>query len=268
MGVLNVTPDSFSDGGRYLEPELAVRRALELIEAGADLIDIGGESTRPGAEPVAVEEEWRRVLPVISALRKQTQAILSIDTTKPEVARRALDQGADMVNDVSGLRAGGALAEVAARHGAALCLMHSKGTPRDMQKDPRYQDLLGEVRSFLTGAVARAEAAGARPDGILIDPGIGFGKTAEHNLRLLGRLEELAPVGKPILVGPSRKSFIGALLGRPVEERLMGTAAAVAAAIFAGCHVVRVHDVREMRDVARLADAVLNASAAGERRQP
>lgn len=256
MGVVNVTPDSFSDGGRFLHTERAVARALELRAAGADLIDIGGESTRPGADPVPVEEEMARVLPVIEGLRGRTEALVSVDTTKAEVAERALALGADVVNDVSALCADARMAEAVARSRAGLVLMHRKGSPKDMQRDPRYGDLLGEVRDFLADAVRRAESAGVAADSILVDPGIGFGKTLEHNLTLINRLDFLAPLGKPILVGPSRKTFIGKALGRPVEDRLMGTAAAVAAAILRGAHVIRVHDLPEMAEVARLTDAI------------
>jgi dihydropteroate synthase len=261
MGVVNVTPDSFSDGGRYFEAGQALARAGELAAAGADFIDIGGESTRPDADPVPADEEWGRLLPIFRELGGRSEAILSVDTTKAEVAERALSLGAQLVNDVSGLAADPRMAEVVAEAGAGLVLVHRKGSPKDMQRDPSYGDLLGEVGDFLAEAIRRAESAGVAADSILIDPGLGFGKTLEHNLTLLNRLEFLAPLGKPILVGPSRKTFIGRALGREVEDRLMGTAAAVAAAIFRGAHVVRVHDLPAMADVARLTDAILSEEA-------
>ena len=262
MGVINVTPDSFSDGGLFLDADKAIACGLEMARCGADFIDVGGESTRPGASPVSAEEELERVAPVITALRRQTDVLLSADTAKAAVAKWALEQGVEIINDISGLTSDPTIAKMTARANAGLILMHMKGTPRTMQKDPTYEDVVSEVRDFLAEASSRAEAAGVAPDSILIDPGIGFGKSAEHNLQLINRLESLSALGKPILIGTSRKSFIGRLLGVPVEERIHGTSASVAASILRGAHVVRVHDVPEMIQVARLTDAILNETGA------
>ena len=266
MGVVNVTPDSFSDGGRHLEREPAVRHALELVEAGADLLDIGGESTRPGAGEVPVQVELERVLPVIQALRAATGVPLSIDTRKAEVARQALDAGAVLVNDVSGLGHEAALGTVVARAGATLALMHIQGKPETMQVDPRYHDLVAEVIESLAGSVDRAVAAGVRRERIWVDPGIGFGKTVGHNLFLLRHLAELRVLGAPVLVGTSRKRFLGALAGgRPPEQRLAGTLASIAAvAVLHGADVVRVHDVPEVKDALAVADAIARAREGGE----
>ncbi len=258
MGILNVTPDSFSDGGEYFSGDAAVSRGLRMIDEGADCIDIGGESTRPGADPVATEEEIRRVIPVIRELAKLTRVPLSIDTTKSEVAERALDAGAVIVNDISGLRADPALAEVAARYRATLVIMHSKGTPRTMQQDPSYDDVIGEISAYLQNAIILAERAGVGQ--IIVDPGIGFGKDLRHNLEILRRLRELQSLDHPVLVGPSRKSFIGKLLDLPVAQRIEGTSAAVAIAIMNGANIIRVHDVREMKRVATVVDAVMHTT--------
>jgi dihydropteroate synthase len=259
MGIVNVTPDSFADGGRYLDPEAAVRHARALAAEGADLLDVGAESTRPGAAPVPADEERTRLLPVLERLLPDTPCPVSVDTSKPEVAEAALALGAHLVNDVTGLAAGPGLARACARHGAGLVLTHMRGTPRTMQADPRYEDLLAEVRNGLGRAVATAEEAGVAPDAICVDPGIGFGKTVTHNLTLLRRLDALRPLGKPVLVGPSRKSFIGALLGVGPEERLEGTLAACTMAVAAGVHVLRVHDVRAVRRAVRVAEAIRDA---------
>ncbi|HVP63131.1 MAG TPA: dihydropteroate synthase [Myxococcaceae bacterium] len=266
MGVVNVTPDSFSDGGRHLEREAAVQHALALVEAGADLLDIGGESTRPGAGEVPIQVELERVLPVIQALRAATGVPLSIDTRKAEVARQALDAGAVLVNDVSGLGHEAALGTVVARAGATLALMHIQGKPETMQVDPRYDDLVAEVVESLAGSVDRAVAAGVRRERIWVDPGIGFGKTVGHNLFLLRHLAELRVLGAPILVGTSRKRFLGVLAGgRPPEQRLPGTLASVAAvAVLHGADVVRVHDVAEVRDALAVADAIARAREGGD----
>jgi dihydropteroate synthase len=257
MGILNVTPDSFSDGGRFLAAQDAVRHAHRMIEEGADLLDIGGESTRPGSEPVTEEEELRRVLPVLEALAPDCPIPLSIDTTRSAVARAAVERGARVINDISGLRFDPGIARVAAKSDAFLVLMHSRGTPKDMQQDTRYTDLLGEIAEFLQQQARIAEAAGVSPSRILIDPGIGFAKTGEQNLELLRRQTELLELGYPLLIGPSRKSFIGRILGGlPPEERVEGTAAAVTLAIAGGARVVRVHDVQAMVRVARVADAI------------
>jgi len=256
MGVLNVTPDSFSDGGRYLDPERAVARGLEMIEQGAEMIDVGGESTRPGSRPVDESEELRRVVPVIERLAANEEALISVDTTKPPVARAALEAGAGMINDVSTLRQGDELAETAAAGGAELVVMHSRKRPEDMQDEIRYEDIVREVSQELEEAARRAERAGVPPDRIWIDPGIGFAKTAEHNVELLARIGDLAALGYRVIVGPSRKSFIGRLTGAPVDDRLGGTAAAVTAAVMGGARAVRVHDVGMMKQAAAIAGEI------------
>jgi dihydropteroate synthase len=263
--VLNVTPDSFSDGGRYLRLDRALAHAERMAEAGADLIDIGGESTRPGAPPVPLDEELRRVIPVIERVAARCRLPISIDTSKAEVARRAIEAGAAMINDVTALLGDPAMAGVAAQAGVPVVLMHMRGTPRTMQRRPRYRALMDELLRFFRERIAAAVAAGIDRRRILIDPGIGFGKTLAHNLEILQRLDRLARLGRPILVGPSRKSFLGKLTGQPIghspggqfdDRRLEGTAAAVTAAVLHGAHVVRVHDVAEMVRVVRVADAI------------
>ncbi len=254
MGILNVTPDSFSDGGRFFDQTDAVLHAFQMIKDGADIIDVGGESTRPGAEQISVEEEVSRVVPVIQKLRQRSKVPVSIDTSKAAVAVEALKAGANIVNDITGLHADPRMADTIAERGASVVVMHIKGTPRDMQSNPVYDDLVGEVYRYLDEAVETAKAKGIRQ--VIIDPGIGFGKTVDHNLELIGRLAEFRKIGVPVLIGVSRKSFIGKILDTPVESRLEGTAAAVAASILNGADIVRVHDVREMRRVALVADAV------------
>ncbi len=261
MGIVNVTPDSFSDGGTFFDPRAAIEHGLRLAGAGADILDVGGESTRPGAEPVSEEEELSRVVPVVSALAARSGVPVSVDTSKAAVAEAALEAGATIVNDVTALRSEPRLGEVVARSGAALVIMHMRGTPRTMQQAPQYDDLLGEVIAELAAGVGRAAAAGVEPDRILVDPGIGFGKSLEHNLELLGRLGELAALGRPLLVGPSRKAFIGRLLDLPVAERVEGTIAACCCAADRGAHVVRVHDVGPVRRALRVADAILLGAA-------
>ena len=261
MGVLNVTPDSFSDGGRYSDAGAAVAHGLALFEAGADIVDVGGESTRPGAGPVAAGEERRRVVPVLRALRAQGAGPLAVDTTKAEVAAAALDAGADLVNDVSGLRFDPAMGPLVAERGVPVVLMHLRGDFPTMHREPRYHDVMAEVAVELREALARAEQAGVRREQTIVDPGLGFAKDAAHTLEVLRRLPELGALGRPVLAGPSRKSFIGRVLERPAEERLLGTAAAVAACILGGAHVVRVHDVREMLDVVRMCDAIRGEAA-------
>ena len=260
VGVVNVTPDSFSDGGLFLRPEAAVAEALGLLEEGAALIDIGGESTRPGSAGVSVDEELRRVEPVLAALQGFP---ISIDTSKAEVARRALSLGAVMVNDVTALRADADLAEVVAEADAYLCLMHMLGEPRTMQDDPRYDDVVAEVKAFLEERLAFAVSAGIREEHICLDPGLGFGKTVEHNLELLARLDELVALGPPLLVGASRKRFLGRILGEP--DALTGpVAAGVAVAVLAyerGASLFRVHDVREHVEALGAAKALVEASA-------
>jgi dihydropteroate synthase len=254
MGVVNVTPDSFSDGGRYLDPALAVAHARRLAEEGADILDVGGESSRPGARPVSAHDELARVLPVLDALR-DAGLPLSIDTVKPEVMRAALDRGASMVNDVNALRAPGA-AEAVAATGAAVCLMHMQGEPRTMQREPHYQDVVGEVGTYLVERAAAAEAAGIGRDRIVLDPGFGFGKSVAHNLALLRGLSHLAELGYPLMVGLSRKSTLGAITGRPSGERMPASVAAALLAAQRGARIVRVHDVAATRDAFAVLAAV------------
>jgi len=256
MGILNVTPDSFSDGGLYFKSEEAIRRGEDLVQAGADLIDIGGESSRPGADPVSVDEEIRRVVPVIEALSKRCPVPISIDTCKAEVARQALASGARLINDISALRSDPDMAALAARERVPLVLMHMRGTPKDMQRDPVYNDVVREIMEFFESRIQFCEQAGIPRERIVLDPGIGFGKTIDHNLEILARLDEFQTADRPILIGPSRKSFIGRVLGLPVEERLEGTAAAVAVAVLNGASMIRVHDVRAMNRVARTVEAI------------
>ncbi|MFQ5802469.1 MAG: dihydropteroate synthase [Candidatus Methylomirabilales bacterium] len=256
MGVLNVTPDSFSDGGLYLDPGRAVEHAHRIVEEGADLVDVGGESTRPGAEPVSTEEELRRILPLLRPLVEKLPVPISVDTYKADVAAVVLAEGVDLVNDISGLSCDARMASVVAEAGAGLVVSHMRGSPRTMQADPTYVDVLAEVREVLRERIRLAEAHGVHPEAIAVDPGIGFGKGVEHNLLLLKRLPELQALGKPVLIGPSRKSFIGKVLDLPVEERLEGTAAAVAVAIWQGARILRVHDVQAMVRVARMTDAI------------
>jgi len=264
MGVLNVTPDSFSDGGLFLGPGEAVERALALERAGADILDIGGESTRPGAASITAKEELGRVLPVLEGLRGRLKIPISLDTQKSAVAEAAVAAGAEMLNDVSALRSDAALAEVARRHRLPIILMHMRGTPRTMQKRPFARNVLRDVTSGLRAALARARRAGLEKTQIVLDPGIGFGKSFKQNYQLLAHLPKLAALGCPLMLGTSRKAFLGATLARsgaaaPTEERIWGTAATVAASILGGAHIVRVHDVAEMVQVARVTDAVLNS---------
>lgn len=244
MGIVNVTPDSFADGGRHFSLEAALAHARHLVAAGADILDVGGESTRPFSEPVPLEEELRRVLPVIEAIRAEMDVPLSVDTYKAEVARRALEAGADIINDISALRFDPDMAPLAAATGAPVILMHMKGTPRDMQTDPRYDDLLGEIKAFLAERRDFALAQGIAPEAIVLDPGIGFGKTFAHNLQILNHLDTFLDLGCPLLVGPSRKAFIGHYLGGlPPDDRDFGTLAALAAAVLKGARILRVHNV-------------------------
>jgi dihydropteroate synthase len=262
MGVLNVTPDSFSDGGAFLRPEAAVAHGMALFEAGADVVDVGGESTRPGgASRVDSDEECRRVVPVIEQLRRQGAGPLSIDTTKSEVARAALEAGADMVNDVSGFAFDSAMADLVAERRVPAVLMHLRGDFAQMHRKPRYADVMREVVDELREALGRGDEAGVARGQLIVDPGIGFAKDAEHSLEVVARLEALRALEQPVLAGPSRKSFIGKTLDLPVEARLMGTAAAVAACVFGGAHIVRVHDVAEMKQVADMCDALLEVAA-------
>jgi dihydropteroate synthase len=256
MGVLNVTPDSFSDGGRYFEPDVALRHGLELVEQGADLLDIGGESTRPGSDPVPADEEWRRIGGLIRDLKGKTDAPLSVDTMKPVIATKALQAGASIVNDVSGLR-DPAMARVVAEGRAGVVVMHMLGNPKTMQKHPQYADVVGEVRAFLSERVRILETAGVSSAAIALDPGVGFGKTLEHNLTLLRHLDRIIDLGHPVVVGVSRKSFIERLGGGEKGERLPGSIAAATFAVAKGAHVVRVHDVRETARAMRVADALV-----------
>ncbi len=260
MGVLNVTPDSFSDGGRFFETKAAVEHGLRMVSEGADVIDVGGASSRPGAEPVEPDEQKRRVLPVISELSSRTEALISVDTTSAEVAAAALDAGAHIVNDISALREDPEMVEVIREKGAGVVLMHMRGTPKTMQELTDYKDLQSEVWMFLAERAVWAMSNGIPRESISIDPGIGFAKTPEQNLTILRRLGEFRSLGLPVVIGPSRKSFIGKVLDLPVEERLEGTAAAAAWAVFQGAWMVRVHDVKPIIRVCKLIDAILTSS--------
>src|ERR1700723_3889431 len=257
MGILNVTPDSFSDGGLYLEAEAAVAKAMAMEAAGADLVDIGGESTRPGSAGISAEEQMRRILPVIEKLRGRIRIPISVDTSKAEVAEAAAAAGAEILNDVTGLRNDPRMAEVAGRRKLGLILMHMRGVPRTMQKAPFARDVIRDVTSGLRRSVALALKAGVAKSRIVVDPGIGFGKSPEQNCEIIQRLSDVARLGFPLLIGTSRKSFLGAALKRNAgKDRVWGTAATVTASILQGAHIVRVHDVVEMAQVARVADVV------------
>jgi dihydropteroate synthase len=257
MGVVNVTPDSFYDGGRYASPETAVAHALELERQGADILDIGGESTRPGATPVDAAEEWRRVRPVLEALAGRTAAALSIDTQKPAVARAALAAGACIVNDIAANREDPEMVRLLAETGAGYVCMHMQGTPQTMQTAPRYTDVTAEVGEFFARQLARLTAAGVRAEQVVLDPGIGFGKTLEHNLRLLATVDCFRRFNRPLLLGASRKSFLGQLLGVPAAERLPGSLACAAWAVLRGVQIVRTHDVAATRQVVRTLEALM-----------
>lgn len=260
MGIINVTPDSFSDGGKFTTSRMAVEEGIRMVEDGADMIDIGGESSRPGSDPIPEEEELRRVIPVIKGLAGNTSVPLSIDTMKAAVAQAALAEGAEIVNDISSLNHDSRMAEVVAQSGAAVILMHMRGTPKTMQTgDLVYRSLRGEVISFLKQRIDVAVNKGVCPSQIMIDPGIGFGKSAMDNVRLIKHLRELTILGRPMVVGPSRKSFIGQVTGGGPQERIEGTAAAATAAIMNGCRVIRVHDVKAMKKVAAMSDALAEA---------
>lgn len=258
MGIVNITPDSFSDGGQYFDAGRAIEHALAMVEAGAGIIDIGGESTRPGAAAVSQSEEVRRVVPVVAALAARTAVPVSVDTSKPEVIREAVLAGATMINDVRALRDEGAL-QCAAATSAAICLMHMQGEPRTMQANPKYDDVVAAVRAFLESRIAACLAAGISRDRLVIDPGIGFGKLLAHNLGLLAALPELTALHVPLMVGVSRKSLFGDLLGRPAGQRLAGGVAAATAAVLAGANIVRTHDVAETVDAVRVASALRSA---------
>lgn len=274
MGVLNVTPDSFSDGGAFLDLPAAIAQALQLERDGADILDIGGESTRPAAAPVSASDELSRILPVLEALRGKLRIPISVDTQKPEVAEAALAAGAEMVNDISALRDGPRLAEVARRARAPVILMHMRGDPRTMQRGPFARHAVRDVMAGLRDALDRARRAGLAKSQILLDPGIGFGKTHEQNFEILARLPEFARLGCPIVIGTSRKAFLGKALARPGEpprppsERLLGTAVTVTASILGGAHIVRVHDVAEIACAVRVADAIVDSEGRMGKRKP
>ncbi|MCX6121966.1 MAG: dihydropteroate synthase [Ignavibacteriales bacterium] len=257
MGILNVTPDSFSDGGRYLDVEQAIAHGKKLAEDGADFIDVGGESTRPGSESVSIEEEIRRVIPVIESLAKKVDVPISIDTCKSDVAEAALQAGAVIINDISAMTFDGKMASIVAKHKASVVVMHIQGTPKTMQLNPSYKNVTEEVKQFLQERVDAAVKAGIKQ--IIVDPGIGFGKKYEHNIQLLKELKSLTSLGYPLLVGVSKKSFLGAILNLPPSERMEGTAAAVTASILNGTNIIRVHDVKEMKRVAMVSDALKSA---------
>lgn len=264
IGILNITPDSFADAGLYRDPGAAEAAAVEMEAQGADLIDVGGESTRPGADPIPEAQELDRILPVLKRLRSAVKVPVSVDTTKAGVAERALGEGAALVNDVSGLRYDAALAEVAVRYGAGLILMHARGRSRDMYREAHYVSVVREVKEELSASLDRALTAGVRREAIVLDPGLGFAKRQEHSYAALAALPEFAGLGRPLLVGPSRKSFLTAAIGeRPPAGREFATAAAVTAAVLLGAHIVRVHAVAEMVDVVRVADAVRRAGPLG-----
>lgn len=262
MGVLNVTPDSFSDGGLFVHPEAALRQGAAMAADGAAIVDVGGESTRPGSDPVSIDQEIARVVPIVEALHGSIAARISVDTSKAEVARRALAAGAAIVNDVTALRGDPAMAEVVAESGCPICLMHMLGEPRTMQEDPRYDNVVDEVLRFLEERLAVALAAGVHEQQVLLDPGIGFGKTLEHNLLLLRHLERFVALGRPVVLGTSRKRFLGAILDAEPQERLFGTVATTVMGAQAGAAVFRVHDVRPNVEALRVAEAVRTAGDA------
>jgi len=258
MGVINVTPDSFSDGGLYLEKKQAIERGLELAAQGADILDVGGESTRPGSDAISPEEELQRIIPVISELRKKTNVLISVDTTKSAVAEAALEAGADIINDISAFRFDDRMPLVATETGAPVVLMHMKGVPKTMQSNPYYEDLFQEIRCFLEERIATAEAYGIKRENIIVDPGIGFGKSLEHNLSIINNLNFMEKLNRPILVGISRKSFIGKILNLPPEERVEGTIASAVLSVLKGAHILRVHDVEPVKRAITVAEAIMN----------
>lgn len=257
MGVINVTPDSFSDGGFYFDKKKAVERGLELVAQGANIIDVGGESTRPGSNAISSEEELKRIMPVISELRKKTDVLISVDTTKSVVAEAALKAGADIINDISAFRFDDRMPLIATETGAPVVLMHMKGVPKTMQSNPYYEDLFQEIRCFLEERIAAAEAYGIKRENIIVDPGIGFGKNLEHNLSIINNLNFLGELNRPILVGVSRKSFIGKLLNLPPQERMEGTIASAVLSVLKGAHILRVHDVEPVKRAITVAEAIM-----------
>lgn len=260
MGIVNVTPDSFSDGGRFLDPEEALAQSLSLVREGAGIIDIGGESTRPGSDAVGEDEELRRVVPVVEALAARVGVPISVDTVKASVARGSLEAGAAIINDISALRADPGMVDVVADSGCAVCLMHMLGEPKTMQDNPVYKDVVGEVLAFLEERMSFALAHGVREEQILVDPGIGFGKTVEHNLVLLRELDRFRELGRPILLGTSRKRFLGSILGSAPRERAVGTVATTVIGLLAGAHIFRVHDVKPNFEALRVGLAVLEGA--------
>jgi len=261
MGILNITPDSFFDGGLHFRTNDAVKRASEMVKEGADIIDVGGESTRPFSDPLPLEEELRRVIPVIKALSQEIDIPISIDTYKSEVAKQALEAGAKMVNDISALRFDPAMGPLVAEAGVPIVLMHMKGTPKNMQKRPTYRDLFGEITGFLSRAVEQAVKVGIKKDLIIIDPGIGFGKSFDDNLKIIRGLDKFSSLGQPILVGTSNKAFIGHVLDRPVESRETGTMATIAAVAMNGANIVRVHNVKATKETVTIIDAIKSGSS-------
>ena len=257
MGILNVTPDSFSDGGKFDNPKQAASHATKMIEDGADIIDIGGESTRPGAEPVSIDEELNRTIPVIEAIRDQSDCIISIDTYKSKVAESALDAGANMVNDISGLTFDEGMASLVAEKETPVVIMHIKGLPLDMQEDPHYDDLIREVKEYFTAQITKAKEAGISDAHIILDPGIGFGKRLEDNFELIRELKQICAMEYPILIGPSRKSFIGTVLNLPITERLEGTLASITAGVMNGARIVRVHDIMAVRRTIAITEKIM-----------
>jgi len=259
MGVLNVTPDSFSDGGLFFDKEKAIARGLKMVEEGADFIDIGGESTRPGSQPLGLDEELRRVIPVIESLAREVDAPISIDTYKSTVAKKAIEAGAQIINDISGLHLDPSLSQVAAKEDVPLVLMHIRGNPETMQRNIHYDSLFSEIIQYLKDSIQRAESAGVNPEQIIIDPGIGFGKTVEDNLLILKNLQEFKILGKPLLLGTSRKSFIGKILNADLTERLEGTLSSIVVGVLNGAHIIRCHDVLQAKRAIAIADAVHQA---------
>jgi dihydropteroate synthase len=261
MGILNVTPDSFSDGGEFYQPEQAIERGIQMAEEGADIIDIGAESTRPGAEPISTEEELQRLVPVLEGLLKKVDVPISIDTYKSSIAEMALKAGAHIINDISGLRFDPQMKDIVAKYRVPVVIMHIKGDPRNMQQNPYYDDLIGEIYGYFDESIRIAEGAGIKRENIIIDPGIGFGKRLMDNYEILRRLYEFQGLGCPILIGPSRKSFIGKVLDLPPDQRLEGTIAAVAIGIQNGAHIVRVHDVKEISRACRIIDLLVGKTS-------
>lgn len=264
MGILNITPDSFSDGGQYNEVDTAVDRALEMLEEGADIIDIGAESSRPGANEVSAEEELKRIIPIVEALLKRTEAVLSIDTYKAKVAEECLKLGAGIINDISGLNADEKMAEVIADYDAYCILMHMQGTPNTMQKNPQYNEIISDIIRELGNSIQKAEINGIKPEKIMLDPGIGFGKTQEHNLEIINNLKEFKTLGKPLLVGASRKSFIGKILGTEADNRLEGSIATAVISSLNGANMIRVHDVKETVRAIKVTDEIKSVTLRGE----